>query len=111
MFAAVLSLLLDVPTRPDVAMTGELTLRGSVLAVTGVKDKILAAHRGGIREVILPARNEPDLEEVPEEIKQELQIRLVSHVDQILRWALESPPGGNELMAGSKLPPAGEMRP
>ena len=68
MFAAVASLLLDIPTRSEVAASGEITLRGAVLRVGGIKDKVLAAHRAGIREIVLPAKNERDVEEVPTEI-------------------------------------------
>jgi ATP-dependent Lon protease len=92
MFAAVTSLLLGVPVRPEVAVTGELTLRGSVLPVGGIKDKILAAHRAGIREVIVPARNECDLAEVPKEILDELVIHLVSKVDEVLGMLLAPVP-------------------
>jgi ATP-dependent Lon protease len=112
MLTAVTSLLLDAPTRPDVALTGEVTLRGSILAVSDLKDKILAAHRAGIREIIMPARNEPDLEDVPEEVKADLVLRLVRHVPEALEAALE---GGlanrKKRPAHSSDPPAGEMHP
>ena len=75
--------------RTDVAMSGELTLRGSVLKVSGIKEKCLAAHRAGIRHVVLPKRNGPDLEEVPEEILADLEIHLVSRVDEVLPLVLE----------------------
>ncbi len=91
MYVAVVTLLLGVSARSDVAVTGEMTLRGSILPVTGVKDKVLAAHRAGIREVVLPARNERELEEVPDEIKHDLVIHLVSRIDEILPLVLAPP--------------------
>ncbi len=91
MFSAVASLLLRCPVRRDVAMTGEITLRGSVLPVGGIKEKLLAAHRAGIREVLVPARNEADLEEVPSDVRQSLKVHLVRRVDQVLPLVLESP--------------------
>jgi len=74
-----------------VAMTGEITLRGNVLPVGGIKEKLLAAHRAGIREVLIPARNEPDLEEVPKEVRDELKIHLIKRVDEVLPLVLEPP--------------------
>jgi ATP-dependent Lon protease len=112
MFTAVASLLLEIPTRADAAATGEITLRGSVLPVSGIKDKILAAHRAGIRLVVLPARNERDLEEVPEEIRHDLELKLVRHVDEVLEQMLEHLPSDRRRPtrpAGD--PTAGEMRP
>jgi ATP-dependent Lon protease len=91
MFSAVASLLLHCPVKKDVAMTGEITLRGSVLAVGGIKEKLLAAHRAGIREVLLPARNERDLEELPQDIRGELKVHLIKRVDQVLALVLEPP--------------------
>jgi ATP-dependent Lon protease len=69
-------------------MTGEITLRGKVLPVGGIKEKVLAAHRAGIRAVILPARNERDLEDVPEELRRQLELILVDDADEVLRHAL-----------------------
>ena len=92
MFSAVASLLLRCPVRKDVAMTGEITLRGSVLPVGGIKEKLLAAHRAGIKVVLLPARNEPDLDDVPKDIRAELVIHLIKRIDQVLPLVLE-PPG------------------
>jgi ATP-dependent Lon protease len=89
MFSAVASLLLRTPVRRDVAMTGEITLRGSVLPVGGIKEKLLAAHRAGIREVLVPARNEPDIDEVPGDVRGELKVHLVKRVDQVLALVLE----------------------
>ncbi|MDP9037271.1 MAG: endopeptidase La [Myxococcota bacterium] len=92
MFSAVASLLLDCAVKKDVAMTGEITLRGSVLPVGGIKEKLLAAHRAGIKEVLIPARNEPDLEELPKDVRAELTVHLVKRVDQVLALVLEPPP-------------------
>ncbi len=83
------SMLTGIKVRSDVAMTGEVTLRGNVLRIGGVKDKVLAAHRAGIKHVILPKLNLPDLDEVPKEIRTALQIHLVSHVEEALALALE----------------------
>ena len=72
-------------------MTGEITLRGSVLPVGGIKEKLLAAHRAGIKVVLLPARNEPDLDDVPKDIRAELVIHLIKRIDQVLPLVLEPP--------------------
>jgi len=88
MFTAIASLLTKRPVRSDVAMTGEITLRGLVLPIGGVKEKVLAAKRAGIGEVILPHRNSADLVDVPEEIRRSLKFRLVKDVDEVLRTAL-----------------------
>jgi ATP-dependent Lon protease len=85
---ALISLLTDRPARPDVGMTGEITLRGRVLPVGGIKEKALAAHRVGLRTVILPKRNEKDLEDIPEDVRQALQFVLVETIDQALQVAL-----------------------
>ncbi len=84
MLTAIVSLLTDIPIDPTIAMTGEATLRGAVLPVGGVKEKVLAAHRAGIKTVILPAKNEKDLVEVPEEIKAELTFHFASRMEQVL---------------------------
>jgi ATP-dependent Lon protease len=70
-------------------MTGEITLRGSVLPVGGIKEKLLAAHRAGIREVLVPARNEADLEEIPKDVRDSLRVHLVKRVDEVLPLVLE----------------------
>jgi ATP-dependent Lon protease len=112
MFASVVSLLLDIPTRNEVAATGEITLRGSVLRVEGIKDKVLAAHRAGIREIVVPAKNERDVEEVPAEIREDIQIRYVNHADEALQWILQRPPNRNpRSVARPSEPPSGEMHP
>jgi ATP-dependent Lon protease len=85
---AVASLATRRPVRGDLAMTGEITLRGKVLPVGGIKEKILAAHRAGIREVILPRRNEPDIEDVPEELRKQLRFIFVDDAEEVLRQAL-----------------------
>jgi len=69
-------------------MTGEITLRGRVLPVGGIKDKMLAAYRAGIREIILPDENEKDLEEIPEDVRKEIQFHFVSHMDKVIANAL-----------------------
>ena len=76
------------PVRSDVAMTGEITLRGKVLPVGGIKEKVLAAHRAGIREVILPSRNERDIEDVPEELRRQISFIFVDDAEEVLRHAL-----------------------
>jgi len=88
MVTALVSLLRGIPVRADVAMTGEITLRGLVLPVGGIKEKVLAAHRAGIREVLVPQRNEKDLVEVPPEAREGLRIRLVGTIDDVLQAAL-----------------------
>jgi ATP-dependent Lon protease len=88
MFVAVTTLLLAVPARSDVAVTGELTLRGNILPVSGIKDQVLAAHRAGIREIVIPKKNERDLEDVPDEVKADLRIHLVSRLDEVLPLVL-----------------------
>jgi ATP-dependent Lon protease len=91
MMTALVSLLTDIPIRHDVAMTGEITLRGRVLPVGGIKEKILAAHRAGIKRVVLPERNLADLEEVPEEVRQELEFHGVQKMDEVLALTLTAP--------------------
>ncbi len=89
MTTALASLLTQRPVRSVVAMTGEVTLQGRVLPIGGVKQKVLAAHRSGIKEVILPMRNEGDLDDVPEQIREEMTFHLASSIDEVLAWALE----------------------
>ena len=92
MITALTSLVTGIKVRNDVAMTGEITLRGNVLPVGGVKEKVLAALRAGVKEVILPHRNKKDLHEVPQEIQERLKFHFVEHMDQVLDLALERPP-------------------
>jgi ATP-dependent Lon protease len=89
MTTALVSLLTNRPVRADVGMTGEVTLSGRVLPIGGVKQKVLAAHRAGLKEVVLPARNEADLDDVPEQVREEMTFHLVDHVDKVLELALE----------------------
>jgi len=92
MYTALVSLLTGVAVRPDVAMTGEITLRGNVLQIGGVKEKLLAAHRAGIKRVIIPDRNVKDLIDVPDEVKKEMEILSVKRMDEVLALALKDPP-------------------
>jgi len=89
MFTALASLFSNKPVRPDVAMTGEITLRGLVLPIGGLKEKSLAAMRAGIYTVIIPKLNEKDLVDVPEEVKQKIKFVPVENVDEVLAVALE----------------------
>ena len=102
MFTALVSLLTGIKVRHDVAMTGEITLRGRVLPIGGLKEKVLAAHRAGIKRIIVPERNRADLEEVPKEVVDELQFFFVGRMEQVLEAALEHMP--------EPLPPAEEAK-
>jgi ATP-dependent Lon protease len=101
-FTALVSLETGVCVRHDVAMTGEITLRGLVLPIGGVKEKILAAKRAGIKEVILPARNEKDLYEVPKDVQKTMKFHFVNHVDRLLQLALEHKETGKKKTNGVK---------
>ena len=92
MCTAMVSVLTGIPVRADVAMTGEITLRGQVLAIGGLKEKLLAAHRGGIKTVLIPQENERDFKEIPDKIKEALDIRPVKWIDQVLELALTHTP-------------------
>jgi ATP-dependent Lon protease len=92
MLSALVSLLTGIRVRHDVAMTGEISLRGRVLPIGGFKEKTLAAHRAGIKRIIFPERNKPDLEEVPKEIRDELEFIPVTKLDEVIRAALEREP-------------------
>jgi ATP-dependent Lon protease len=92
MCTALVSVLTSIPVRADVAMTGEITLRGQVLKIGGLKEKLLAAHRGNIKTVIIPADNERDLKEIPDNIKADLEIIPVRWIDQVLEHALQYQP-------------------
>jgi ATP-dependent Lon protease len=94
---AMASILTGRPARDDIAMTGEITLRGRVLPIGGVKEKVLGAHRAGIRRVLLPSRNEADLDDIPSDLRKEMQLVLVDSIDQVLREALTKV----RVMAGS----------
>jgi ATP-dependent Lon protease len=89
---AIVSVLTGIPARSDVAMTGEITLRGEVLPIGGLKEKLLAAHRGGIKKVLIPEENKRDLKEIPDNIKSDLDIKPVKWIDQVLEVALQRMP-------------------
>jgi ATP-dependent Lon protease len=89
MITAMVSLFSGRPVRNDVAMTGEITLRGHILPIGGVKEKVLAAHRAGVRRVFLPERNKKDLVDIPEEIRKDMDLVTAEHVDQVIEQALE----------------------
>ncbi|WP_292959445.1 endopeptidase La [Neptuniibacter sp. UBA6509] len=92
MCTALVSVLTNIPVKADVAMTGEITLRGQVLPIGGLKEKLLAAHRGGIKTVIIPHENERDLKEIPDNIKADLDIKAVKWIDEVLEIALKYQP-------------------
>ena len=103
---AMSSALMRVPVRRDVAMTGEITLRGKVLPIGGVKEKLLAAHRFGISTLILPKDNEKDLQEVPEEVRNMLDVHFVETIDEVLELALENAcPTDAEASVAAEAPP------
>jgi len=91
-YTAIVSALTNIPVRADVAMTGEITLRGQVLPIGGLKEKLLAAHRGGIRVVLIPDENTKDLAEIPQNIKDSIEIRPVKWIDEVLQIALKHMP-------------------
>ena len=92
MCTALVSALTRIPVRSDVAMTGEITLRGEVLPIGGLKEKLLAAHRGGITTVLIPDENTKDLVEIPANIKEKLQIKPVKWIDEVLQVAMRNMP-------------------
>ena len=91
MFTAVASLLLGCAVKRDVAMTGEITLRGSVMPVGGIKEKLLAAHRAGMRTILIPSRNERDLDDIPSDVRKDLRIHLVKRIEEVLPLVLSEP--------------------
>jgi ATP-dependent Lon protease len=91
MATALTSLISGRPVRKDVGMTGEITLRGQVLPIGGVKEKVLAAHRAGLKTVILPRRNEKDLEDVPDDVRRDVKFVFATRVEDVLDAALEKP--------------------
>lgn len=114
MCTALVSVLTEIPVRADVAMTGEITLRGQVLPIGGLKEKLLAAHRGGISTVLIPEENQRDLKEIPDNIKDELDIIPVKWIDEVLNIALERSPqpltkkkGASKATSGARKKPAG----
>ena len=96
MCTALVSSLTGNPVKAEVGMTGEITLRGEVLPIGGLKEKLLAAHRGGIKTVLIPKDNERDLEEIPENVIADLQVIPVQWIDEVLKVALERDPTGVE---------------
>ncbi|HQR23814.1 MAG TPA: magnesium chelatase domain-containing protein, partial [Steroidobacteraceae bacterium] len=94
MYTALVSLLTNRTVRNDVAMTGEISLRGLVLPVGGIKEKTVAAHRAGIHKVLLPARNRKDLEDIPESVKREIEFVWVERVDEAVANAIGTPVSG-----------------
>jgi len=106
MTTALVSLLTGRPVRPEVGMTGEVTLQGRVLPIGGVKQKVLAAQRAGLTTVILPARNGPDLDDLPEDVREAMTLHLASDVTEVLAWALADPAGEGD---GEDAPDAPEV--
>jgi ATP-dependent Lon protease len=93
MCTSLVSALTKRPVRRDIAMTGEITLRGRVLTIGGLKEKILAAHRGGIKKVVIPKENKKDLKDIPATVLKAIEIVLVEHMDEVLPHALVLEPG------------------
>ncbi|CAN5581066.1 endopeptidase La [soil metagenome] len=108
MTTAFVSVLTGIPVRADVAMTGEITLRGEVTAIGGLKEKLLAAHRGGIRMVIIPEENVKDLQDIPESVKNKLEIVPVKWIDRVLELALERMPEALKDEEVAKVEPVAE---
>ena len=114
MCTALVSALTGIKVRADLAMTGEITLRGRVLPIGGLKEKLLAAHRGGIRTVLIPEENEKDLAEIPRNVTDKLEIHPVTWIDEVLEYALTEQPtpregdSGLDLTAKSSSDPAAE---
>ena len=105
MATTLVSALTRIPVRRDVAMTGEITLRGKVLPIGGVKEKVLAAYRAGLREVILPKSNEKDLRDVPDEVRANMAFTFVQSMDEVLRLALlPAPIIADKQLADATLP-------
>ncbi len=100
---AIVSALIKKPIRKDVAMTGEITLRGNVLAIGGLKEKILAAHRGRVEKVLVPKENEKDMKEIPQKIQKDIEIKLVGHVDEVLGETIISE---DQILKDFVVPPA-----
>ena len=105
------SVLTGIPVRADVAMTGEITLRGEVLPIGGLKEKLLAAHRGGIKTVLIPQENTKDLGDIPDNIKNKLDIHPVRWIDQVFEYALERKPQPLPDEEAAALPPKVEDKP
>ncbi|WP_442886286.1 endopeptidase La [Anaerolinea sp.] len=107
---ALVSLLTNRPVKSDIGMTGEITLRGQILPVGGIKEKVLAAHRAGLKTVILPKLNQPDLEKLPEEVKKSMQFVLVDEIDEVLETALEPAGKVSEETPQQKKPRKGKKK-
>jgi ATP-dependent Lon protease len=105
MATALVSAFTKIPVRKDLAMTGEITLRGKVLPVGGIKDKVLAAFRAGITEIILPRENDKDLEEIPAEVRDRIEIHQVDSMDDVLRLALDGTPRATQPAQAEELAP------
>ena len=88
MCTALVSAFTQIPVKKDVAMTGEITLRGQVLPVGGIKEKVLAAHRAGVKKVLLPKKNEKDIDEIPQNVKDKLEFVLIETAEEALKHAL-----------------------
>ena len=110
MCTAIISVLTGIPVRADVAMTGEITLRGQVLPIGGLKEKLLAAQRGGIKNVIIPAENERDLKEIPDNVKENLTIYPLKWMDDVLEIALERLPEPKIVSAAGTRVPSRQAR-
>jgi ATP-dependent Lon protease len=103
MAASLFSAVTKIPVLKDVAMTGEITLRGKVLPVGGIKDKVLAAYRAGVRTIILSSENDKDLDDLPDEIRSEMEFHLVNTMDEVIKIAMENPrPAGTAIDADAK---------
>lgn len=111
MATALVSLVSGRPVKSDIGMTGEITLRGQVLPVGGIKEKVLAAHRSGLKTVILPRRNEADLEDLPEEVRNSIQFLFVETVDEVLENALEPAPASGAAKMHNPVDKSGERLP
>ena len=105
MAIAIISVMTGIPVRRDVAMTGEITLRGRVLPIGGLKEKLLAALRAGIKTVFIPKDNEKDLAEIPDNVKDNLELIPVSDVDEVIAKALARPPEAIEWEEPADIPP------
>jgi ATP-dependent Lon protease len=106
MFVALTSLLTNTPVRSDIAMTGEITLRGLVLPVGGIKEKVLAGMRAGIQTIILPKKNEKDLEEIPEHIRKQMNFEFIQKMDEAIELALKHSEPRGESREAVSVPPA-----
>ena len=104
---AIVSALTKIPAKKEVAMTGEITLRGRVLEIGGVKEKVIAAHRAGIKTILLPKSNKKDLEDIPKNVLTDVTFHFSEHMDEVLRWALTKPIPGEK--HSEIIPPAPQV--